>query len=111
MKLTLIRALTVAGLLAMSARPCYAFPDIGSGMFRIVMCRFGIVSPSINRSGLCEPQLLEAILHLPRCNMSLRALYATFSLLGLIAEISLLVVLIVRRQYKILPCFYRLHCL
>jgi hypothetical protein len=37
--------------------------------------------------------------------MSVRALYATFYLLGLIAEISLFVVLIVRRQYKNFPVF------
>jgi hypothetical protein len=37
--------------------------------------------------------------------MSLRALYAAFSLLGLVAEIALFVVLIVRRQYKIFPIF------
>jgi hypothetical protein len=37
--------------------------------------------------------------------MSLRALYAAFSLLGLVAEVVLFVVLIVRRQYKIFPIF------
>jgi hypothetical protein len=37
--------------------------------------------------------------------MSLRALYAAFSLLGLVAEVALFVVLIVRRQYKIFPIF------
>jgi hypothetical protein len=37
--------------------------------------------------------------------MSLRALYATVSLLGLLAEISLFVVLIVRRQYRSYPIF------
>src|ERR1700722_19477891 len=37
--------------------------------------------------------------------MSLRALYATFYLLGLIAEISLVVVLIVRRHYREFPVF------
>ncbi|MGC2404711.1 MAG: hypothetical protein WA510_33280 [Acidobacteriaceae bacterium] len=37
--------------------------------------------------------------------MSLRALYATFYLLGLIAEISLFVVLIMRRQFRTFPVF------
>jgi hypothetical protein len=37
--------------------------------------------------------------------MSLRALYAAFSLLGLVAEVALFVVLIVRRQYKVFPIF------
>ena len=37
--------------------------------------------------------------------MSLRALYTTFSLLGLMAEIGLFVVLIARRQYKTFPVF------
>ena len=37
--------------------------------------------------------------------MSLQALYAAFSLLGLVAEIALFVVLIVRRQYKVFPVF------
>jgi hypothetical protein len=37
--------------------------------------------------------------------MSLRALYATFGLLGLIAEISLFVVLVARRQYRLFPVF------
>ncbi len=37
--------------------------------------------------------------------MDLRALYAAFSLLGLVAEVALFVVLIVRRQYKIFPLF------
>jgi hypothetical protein len=37
--------------------------------------------------------------------MSLRAMYATFSLLGLMAEIGLFVVLIARRQYKTFPVF------
>jgi hypothetical protein len=37
--------------------------------------------------------------------MSLRALYATFYLLGLIAEISLVVVLIVRHHYREFPVF------
>jgi hypothetical protein len=37
--------------------------------------------------------------------MSLQALYAAFDLLFVLAEISLLVVLIVRRQYKIFPIF------
>jgi hypothetical protein len=35
----------------------------------------------------------------------LQALYATFSLLYLVAEISLFVVLVVRRQYKLFPVF------
>jgi hypothetical protein len=37
--------------------------------------------------------------------MNLRALYATVSLLGLLAEISLFVVLLVRRQYRSFPIF------
>ena len=37
--------------------------------------------------------------------MSLRALYATVSLLSMLAEISLVVVLVVRRQYKTYPIF------
>jgi hypothetical protein len=37
--------------------------------------------------------------------MSLHALYAAFSVLGLVAEVALFVVLIVRRQYKIFPIF------
>jgi hypothetical protein len=37
--------------------------------------------------------------------MSLRALYATFSILCLIAEISLFVVLVARRQYRLFPVF------
>jgi hypothetical protein len=37
--------------------------------------------------------------------MGLHAVYATFSLLGLLAEIGLFVVLIVRRQYKTFPVF------
>jgi hypothetical protein len=37
--------------------------------------------------------------------MSLRALYAAFSLLGLVAEVALFVVLIVRRQYRVFPIF------
>jgi hypothetical protein len=37
--------------------------------------------------------------------MSLRAVYTTVSLLALLAEISLLVVLVVRRQYKYFPIF------
>jgi hypothetical protein len=37
--------------------------------------------------------------------MSLQALFGTFSILGVVAEISLLVVLVVRRQYKIFPVF------
>jgi hypothetical protein len=37
--------------------------------------------------------------------MGLQALYATFNLLGLLAEIALLVVLLVRRQYRIFPVF------
>jgi hypothetical protein len=35
--------------------------------------------------------------------MSLHALYAAFSLLGLVAEVGLFVVLIVRRQYNVFP--------
>src|ERR1700761_7740979 len=53
----------------------------------------------------CLPFPVGAILHLPGCNMNLRALYATVSLLGLLAEISLFVVLLVRRQYKSFPIF------
>jgi hypothetical protein len=37
--------------------------------------------------------------------MSLRALFATFYLMGLIAEVGLLAVLIVRRQYRTFPIF------
>jgi hypothetical protein len=37
--------------------------------------------------------------------VSLRALYASFYLIGLIAEISLFVVLLVRKQYKTFPVF------
>jgi hypothetical protein len=37
--------------------------------------------------------------------MSLEALYASLALLGLVAEISLLVILLVRRQYKAYPVF------
>lgn len=37
--------------------------------------------------------------------MSLKAFWPMFTLLGLIAEIALLVVLIARRQYKIFPVF------
>jgi hypothetical protein len=37
--------------------------------------------------------------------MSLRALYASVSLLALLAEISLFIVLVVRRQYKSFPIF------
>jgi hypothetical protein len=37
--------------------------------------------------------------------MNLRALFATVSLLGLLAEISLFVVLLVRRQYRSFPIF------
>ena len=37
--------------------------------------------------------------------MSLQALYATVSLLALLAEVSLFVVLLVRRQYKNFPVF------
>jgi hypothetical protein len=37
--------------------------------------------------------------------MNLRALFATVSLLGLLAEISLFVVLLVRRQYRSFPVF------
>jgi hypothetical protein len=37
--------------------------------------------------------------------VGLRAFFALFSVLGLVAEISLLVVLIVRRQYRIFPIF------
>jgi hypothetical protein len=37
--------------------------------------------------------------------VSLRALYASFYLIGLIAEISLFVVLIVRKQYRTFPVF------
>jgi hypothetical protein len=37
--------------------------------------------------------------------MSLRALYAAFGLLGLAAEIALLVILLVRRQYRSFPVF------
>jgi hypothetical protein len=37
--------------------------------------------------------------------MNLRALYATVSLLGLLAEISLFVILLVRRQYRSFPIF------
>ena len=37
--------------------------------------------------------------------MSLRVLFATLGLLGVLAEVALLVVLIARRQYKIFPLF------
>jgi hypothetical protein len=37
--------------------------------------------------------------------MSLKALWAIFSLLGLVAEICLFVVLVARRQYKVFPVF------
>jgi hypothetical protein len=37
--------------------------------------------------------------------MSLRALFGAFAALGLIAEISLLIALVVRRQYKVFPLF------
>ena len=37
--------------------------------------------------------------------MSLKAFWPMFTLLGLIAEIVLLVVLIARRQYKVFPVF------
>jgi hypothetical protein len=37
--------------------------------------------------------------------MSLRAMYATFTVLGLMAEIGLFVVLLARRQYKTFPVF------
>jgi hypothetical protein len=37
--------------------------------------------------------------------MSLRALYASVSLLALLAEVCLFVVLVVRRQYKVFPIF------
>jgi hypothetical protein len=37
--------------------------------------------------------------------MSLQALFGTFTILGVIAEISLLVALVVRRQYKAFPIF------
>jgi hypothetical protein len=37
--------------------------------------------------------------------MSLQALFGTFTLLGVIAEITLLIVLVGRRQYKIFPVF------
>jgi hypothetical protein len=37
--------------------------------------------------------------------MTLQGLYSAFSLLGLIAEITLFVVLIARRQYKVFPVF------
>ena len=37
--------------------------------------------------------------------MSLQALFGTFTVLGVIAEITLLIALVVRRQYKIFPVF------
>jgi uncharacterized membrane protein len=45
------------------------------------------------------------MLHLSRCTVNVQALYAIFALLYLVAEISLLVMLVVRRQYKVFPVF------
>jgi hypothetical protein len=45
------------------------------------------------------------MLHLTRCNVKVQVLYAIFGLLYLVAEISLLVVLLARRQYKTFPVF------
>jgi hypothetical protein len=45
------------------------------------------------------------MLHLKGCNMSLNVLYATAFLLTFVAEVGLMAVLFVRRQYRVFPIF------